>query len=803
MADRLINRGRPDPTAARPGRRRWSRAALSGAAWVLWLASWGALAVRPAAAQSATGRNVIIFVADGLRPGSVNPVDAPSLMAIRTNGVNFSNSHSVFPTFTTPNGAAIATGHFPGDTGDFSNTIFSGYPIFAPEKVKGVTTNLAGGTLTPFVENDPVLGDLNAHFAGGASVFNEESLLSVARTRGFNTAAVGKHGPTLIQDVTQGSLQNGVVPIPRTIIVDDLTGQTGGIPLAPDFVAYLGAAGLGTATPSRGANGVSGNNTTPGTTVANVVQQQYFATVVSQAILPKFANEGKPFVLVYWSRDPDGTQHNQGDSLNKLVPGINGPTSRAAVREADANLAQILNALNANGLAANTDVIVTSDHGFATISKQQVDASGRPTASYAATQTYPGVNPGFLPAGFLAIDLAHGLGLPLYDPDTLAATQPPNGVAYAAVDPTQGQRPRSGDGLIGGQGLFVTPLAAPDASVAVAANGGSDLIYLPSKDPAVLKRVVAVLLAQDYISGVFVDDDLGPIPPGTLPLSSINLKGTALLPRPAVVVNFATFSTDPTNPLQTAVEVADSTLQHGQGMHGTIGRHDTFNNMAAIGPDFKQGFVDPSPVGNADIAPTAAAILGFSLTENGSLAGRVMSEALTSGPNATYSTYGVAFSAADPASGRRTYLAYQQVGGVSYLDSAGFAGRTVGLPVLAGTPGNDVLYAGSNYWALDGMAGDDTLIGGAGRTTMIGGPGADVFVLNGNNGTTTLGDFNRDEGDKIGLTNGLVFAGLVLRDGNSVSPNGTLIYARRSGHLLAIVANVAPASFGPGDFVAR
>jgi len=43
-------------------------------------------------------------------------------------------------------------------------------------------------------------------------------------------------------------------------------------------------------------------------------------------------------VLVYWSRDPDGTQHGQGDSLNELTPGINGPTSRAAIRNADDNL---------------------------------------------------------------------------------------------------------------------------------------------------------------------------------------------------------------------------------------------------------------------------------------------------------------------------------------------------------------------------------------------------------------------------------------------------------------------------------
>jgi hypothetical protein len=35
------------------------------------------------------------------------------------------------------------------------------------------------------------------------------------------------------------------------------------------------------------------------------------------------------------------------------------------------------------------------------------------------------------------------------------------------------------------------------------------------------------------------------------------------------------------------VEIADTGLQQGQGMHGSFSRADTFNNMAAIGPDFK------------------------------------------------------------------------------------------------------------------------------------------------------------------------------------------------------------------------
>ena len=62
---------------------------------------------------------------------------------VRDRGVNFKNSHSMFPTFTTANASAMATGHYLGDTGDFSNTIYTGYPVVA-----------AGGTVTPFLEVD-------------------------------------------------------------------------------------------------------------------------------------------------------------------------------------------------------------------------------------------------------------------------------------------------------------------------------------------------------------------------------------------------------------------------------------------------------------------------------------------------------------------------------------------------------------------------------------------------------------------------------------------------------------------------
>jgi hypothetical protein len=211
----------------------------------------------------------------------------------------------------------------------------------------------------------------------------------------------------------------------------------------------------------------------------------------------------------------------------------------------------------------------------------------------------------------------------------------------------------------------------------VAANGGSDLVYVPNKDRALAARVVEALLAQDYVSGLFVDDDLGPIP-GTLPLSAINLKGSALTPLPAIVVNFRSFSTGCAQPVLCTVEVADTRLQHGQGMHGSFSRADTMNFMAAIGPDFKNGFVDHAPVGNADVGKTLAHLLDLKIPFKGSLLGRVMEEAL---PGGSLNTMAITMLRSVPSSaGLQTILVSQQVGTARYFDAAGFPGRTVGLP---------------------------------------------------------------------------------------------------------------------------
>jgi arylsulfatase A-like enzyme len=594
------------------------------------LAAALAICATAAIAQTKPPRNVILFVPDGLRALSVTPDTAPTMAAVRDRGVNFKNPHSLFPTFTTANAAAMATGHYHGDTGDYSNTIYVGRPVAS-----------AGNSVTPFLENDRVLGEVDQQFGG--DYLNEETVLKAARARGISTATIGKLGPVLIFDHTERTGN-------ATITVDDATGTPNGIALSDEVKAALTAAGLPLATPGRGDNGRGGDFKTPGTTVANVTQQTYFADVAAKVVLPMFKARNKPFVLVYWSRDPDGTQHGQGDSLNSLTPGINGPTSRAAIRNADDVLKRLLDALRELGLADSTNIVIAADHGFSTVSKQS-------ETSAAAKASYADVPAGFLPPGFPAIDLAKGLDLPLYDPDSNNAVVGEN--AHPKL---------RGNGLIG------RDPSRPD--VVIAANGGSDLIYLPNKDRAMAKRVVDLLLAQDYVSGIFLDDDLGRLP-GTLPLSAINLRGKGVTPRPAMVVNFRSFSTGCDQPVLCAVTVADATQQQGQGMHGSFSRADTMNFMAAIGPDFKSGFVDPAPVSNADVGMTIARLLGLRIKAKGKLVGRVMAEAMPRGrvPPAVTRTV----RSSPSANGLRTTLVYQLVGSTRYLDAAGFPGRTVGL----------------------------------------------------------------------------------------------------------------------------
>jgi len=644
----------------RPGRTAGALVRACGLAWLAGAALAGA-ATPP--------HNLILFVPDGLRSAIVDATTAPALEALRRGGVDFRNSHSLFPTFTTANASALATGHGLGDTGDFSNFIYSGFRVTA-----------AGATVTPFLENNPILRQVNAHFDG--NYLNERAIVALARAQGFGTALIGKSGPVAIFDLASLGGEG-------TLIVDDATGTPNQeVPLSGEWKAAFAQARVATSVPPRGENGNPGNATAPGTWVPGMAHQQYFLEVLTRVVLPRFKASGKPFVIVYWSRDPDGTQHNQGDSFQKLDPGINGPTSLAAVANADLALRLIQAALQKLELDANTNIVVAADHGFSTI---RHSGSQSPTAAVAYQDQH--VPRGHLPLGFLAIDVYEALKagdprLRLFDPDA----------AHRVVDWRSGEHPVRGNGVIG---------ADPDRPEAVVvANGGSDLIYLPDAaptwpnqratapakpDPKALRaqrqlarRIVEALLDLDYVSGVFVDEDRFGAIPGALSTRAIGIGGgKAVTPRPALVVNFASTRIPGCTRVAAlcAAVYADTNLQEGQGMHGSFSRGDTWNFMAAQGPDFRRSFVDPLPASNADIGATLAYLLGLEPAPNGPLAGRVLGEALAIMPPAP-ALPAVESRRLESAPGRhglKTVLKLQALGPHIYLDAGGFPGRTVGL----------------------------------------------------------------------------------------------------------------------------
>jgi arylsulfatase A-like enzyme len=561
-------------------------------------------------------RNIVIFVADGLRYGSVTPGNMPNMSRLKSEGVDFTNSHSLFPTITTVNASAIATGHYIGDTGDFGNSLYVGAPMLTADM-----------SPIPGMENDLTQREMAAHFGG--NYLNETTLMAAARASGFATAVVGKVGPSRIQDST--AAEDGS----QTLVLDDSTGHAGGFPLPAWFTAAMARAFVGPATPPA--------------QVPDTQQQAYLVKAATRIVLPHLAASGKPFMLLYWCRDPDYSQHGASDSVGEYVPGINSASAKAGTRDADTVLGELLAALKQQGLDKTTDVFVTADHGFNTVSHAS------------ATSPSLAAGTGELSNGFLAVDLAGKLGLKLFDPVKNSA----------AVDYAHGAKLSSG-----GAGLLGADPNHP--GVVVAANGGADLIYLNGDDAkGTAARIVDFLLTQDYVSGVFVNDKLGRFP-GALPMSAVNLIGAARTPVPSIYVNFRTFlSGSCEDLLQCAVGVGDTPRLTGEGSHGALSRAETRNFMAAIGPDFKAGYADPAPISNADIAPTMAHLAGIALPSKGKLRGRVIGEALAGG--APVKVARQVISSEPGPGGIRTYLDQQAVGDTRYFDAAGFEGKTVGL----------------------------------------------------------------------------------------------------------------------------
>src|SRR5450432_3666707 len=151
----------------------------------------GSAALKP----KATKPKVIVFVWDGLRPDSITQQNTPNLARLRDqDGVNFSNHHAVYPTFTMMNAAAFATGAYPGKHGFYGNTEYQ--PGASGSNADGKSIDF---TQPVFTEDHGVLQALDS-FNGASGLFSVPTLFQAAHAAGLRTAAIGKIGPAYLQD---------------------------------------------------------------------------------------------------------------------------------------------------------------------------------------------------------------------------------------------------------------------------------------------------------------------------------------------------------------------------------------------------------------------------------------------------------------------------------------------------------------------------------------------------------------------------------------------------------------------------
>ena len=287
-----------------------------------------------------SARLVIVFVVDGLRPDAITPADTPTLHRLRVEGVDFANSHAVFPTVTRVNAATLATGTQPGTHGIAGNQIF--VPDVDPARA------LDTAAYRRLLEVDR---------ATGGRLVLTRTLAERLEARGLRLAAVssGSTGSALLTNPRApagvGVLVNGYLdPGQRVAWPDDVSAA---------ILAKFGAA------PAKGRGAERYD--------AAVTWTQ---RVLREYVLPELA----PAVVINWVTEPDHTQHTLG---------VGSPAAREALRHADREIAQVLAALDGLGLAGSTDVFVASDHGFTTntagvdVARELIDAGLKASADSA------------------------------------------------------------------------------------------------------------------------------------------------------------------------------------------------------------------------------------------------------------------------------------------------------------------------------------------------------------------------------------------------------------------------------------
>ena len=255
-----------------------------------------------------TDPQVLLVVFDGLRRDLIDAALMPTLHAFLRDGADFPGARSVFPSATRVNAAAIGSGCVPGVSGVVANQFFD--PRVFPDRI------LHTGRVA---DVDTAMRAYDGRFVAVDGL--ADLLVAHGRRIAVVTSASGGTTRMLnprVQANGQVSLCLRDWPSSRPARLAAQIAATFGPPPKPDMPALA------------------------------------LTRRVTDIFLDWIAPEMRPDLAVLWYGDPDYTFHYRG---------LGSPAARDALREADRQLARLLDWARAPTRGRPVQIIVASDHG--------------------------------------------------------------------------------------------------------------------------------------------------------------------------------------------------------------------------------------------------------------------------------------------------------------------------------------------------------------------------------------------------------------------------------------------------------
>jgi hypothetical protein len=553
-----------------------------------------------AAAPRHPARIFVLMVWDGLRPDFVSAERTPNLFAMENEGVRFARHHSIYPTITMVNAASIAIGTPPGSTTILGDEMYL-VPRLNTMKL-ALSSNDSWAQQAVNLENSALLAALNGPGVFNGALLGSESLGQQVRRAGGYLAIIGKRGPTFtFDDSVTGDLAMGApIAAGNYIFVSD------------DLVVPASLKNRLAAAPPKSES----------EKIALGMRDAYFARIAAERALPEAkaaALGGHPALVVLWQDNPDLTQHRSG---------LGTQANLDALKLCDTNLGIVRHAIGSLGIGDRTDLIVVSDHGFATIRAsvplaQLLVANGL-KKSDASDDVIVVRNSG--------TDLVH------LSRSAFPTMEARREVLQKIVDFAQAQ-PWSGP-------LFTRSADEESALVGVSAKSAATIESSHDRQDWQDRQD----RGRGWIEGTFSLDVVGLIGRNNYfdapdlvvsfrELPDADNSGLTGPHQPTYVIGVdgeqkgtTANQSDPLVAPVKGVLYADAGgkggFATGFGTHAAAGARELHNFCAAAGPDFRRHFVDQYPSGNLDLRATIARAMGLPSGDEATSAGRSLDEAL-------------------------------------------------------------------------------------------------------------------------------------------------------------------------------